>query len=843
MARQNRNREQSPYKVTPSVDPFKLQVFRAELRKEKSRLAAQIRRNREGQNLMLLQNALPLSTEVLGLNGITSGSADGPSTNLLSMFADEPDLEKWIFSECIRPDDASMLSSLGLLGPSSNSSWAVNLEKADLIRIAGHTLFFLNRIGPRLGVTCDAPSLSLRSHSLYTLMVDPLDDNRIVYASPSLAEVAGIDWVTLLGAPISNLVRSVIPTPRVHRAASPIVSGSKRKSNLSMVRRSDDILFSRANHRSRIDIQLNEFVCLNSPTPSPKQSWNCLVDDINKDVCVRSRKRSRVESVFSPDLDYTAVGSAKDKTKFYCWASMVLHPLTEHPPSNSGSLLGTSTAALESEFPGTKLAPITWLLLRPVSITYPISKTQTDDLSFLFVSDAPVSAGPSRDQKRSKHTRKQTSKSSNRKNKRMKQDSKSFESVEDVTLELVSDILNPLSVAPHEDMELGSDGCSSSALSCSTRLDSLLAVLDTNGNVSECFGLEAEFTLIGQSFLSFVHLDDLETIGNLFSQVLTEKNMCLTPLYRVSMKKGSTPVRRYRWFRSFICCTECPGELECWHQRIGCESSSLTLRANPDYRITTTSPAVSPHMLPTQSHPSVSAESLTPLPCPLTPLRTNVPSSVLQISPLPPSKDRCMDHRAKPKFHEFVLNSNSNLLPDQFTYLPHGTRHVKLSAVTWYPNAVKKSSLAPRHQRFIELDCKAPHRKRGLIYSLRGCKHLTKNEKQDVCSTETSVTAAQDDHLSSWTLDAALSSSSSRGSSTSNCPSPGESSEGSRIPILLTSPTMDELAHAGFESLVTNGFSGGSSPERNLFPYLLNGGSDNTNGWSSDIRIPIVESR
>ncbi|KAF7256732.1 hypothetical protein EG68_10543 [Paragonimus skrjabini miyazakii] len=115
-----------------------LKAYRVERRKAKSRVAAQVRRNREGQSLMLLQNALPISNEAL--NRISAATQD-TTVSLLSVFKDEPDLKDLITSELSGWMADSML---GEIPP--NSPGTTNLEKSDIIRIAGHTLFLLNNV-------------------------------------------------------------------------------------------------------------------------------------------------------------------------------------------------------------------------------------------------------------------------------------------------------------------------------------------------------------------------------------------------------------------------------------------------------------------------------------------------------------------------------------------------------------------------------------------------------------------------------------------------------------------------------------------------------------------------
>lgn len=102
---------------------MQLSQMRAIQRKERSRVAAQIRRNREAQSLMLIQNALPISTQVLGLSNSTgTDSVANSNTN--------------------KSND----HSFNYQNHHSNRSAAFNLEKTGALSIAGHTLFLLNRL-------------------------------------------------------------------------------------------------------------------------------------------------------------------------------------------------------------------------------------------------------------------------------------------------------------------------------------------------------------------------------------------------------------------------------------------------------------------------------------------------------------------------------------------------------------------------------------------------------------------------------------------------------------------------------------------------------------------------
>lgn len=140
---------------------------RVNLRKERSRLAAQIRRNREGQSLMLIQNALPISSHVLGLNLVQQNSKSSNSINGTKQINQSSENNNVInsgtigrgqkkttyFNSSVSNTMTGFLTTTSTATiteiPSStisNIPSAINLEKTRVLRIAGHTLFLLNKL-------------------------------------------------------------------------------------------------------------------------------------------------------------------------------------------------------------------------------------------------------------------------------------------------------------------------------------------------------------------------------------------------------------------------------------------------------------------------------------------------------------------------------------------------------------------------------------------------------------------------------------------------------------------------------------------------------------------------
>ncbi|KAH9279009.1 hypothetical protein ECG_08543 [Echinococcus granulosus] len=130
---------------------------RALRRKEKSRLAAKLRRNQESNILFCLLRALPVSL----------------------------------------PDTAVSEGSI------KTTPSKLNLEKSGVIRMAGQTLFLYNSLSQVLG-TKAVPFISLLSKSLHGLLVHPTDST-VVYATPPLAEAINWPWINLIGVKLESL--------------------------------------------------------------------------------------------------------------------------------------------------------------------------------------------------------------------------------------------------------------------------------------------------------------------------------------------------------------------------------------------------------------------------------------------------------------------------------------------------------------------------------------------------------------------------------------------------------------------------------------------------------------
>ncbi|KAM7539392.1 hypothetical protein Aperf_G00000054354 [Anoplocephala perfoliata] len=159
--RQNKSRCHSASESVTLEEPGTVALSpreqRALRRKEKSRLAAKMRRNQESNILSCLLQALPVSLPD------TTANSDG----------------------------------------NSKTPTGLNLEKSGVIRMAGQTLFLYNSLSQVLGSKA-VPFISLLSKSLFGLLVHP-SDSTVVYATPPLAEAISWPWINLIGVKLDSL--------------------------------------------------------------------------------------------------------------------------------------------------------------------------------------------------------------------------------------------------------------------------------------------------------------------------------------------------------------------------------------------------------------------------------------------------------------------------------------------------------------------------------------------------------------------------------------------------------------------------------------------------------------
>ncbi|TGZ67004.1 hypothetical protein CRM22_005017 [Opisthorchis felineus] len=597
-----------------------MKTYRAEQRKEKSRLAAQIRRNRESQTLILLQNALPISAEVLGLHGLQVNSVD----NLLSeLFTGE-------LEDCI----STGLCELAPLGidQSSIRSSAVNLEKSDLIRIAGHTLFFLNHINPHLGADTPA-TLSLKSRSLYGLVVNPTE-KRIVYATPALIEVVGGSWVPLIGGLLRHLIQ---PLTSRSVATKKCTSLSKRKTFVEPLSDPENPLPSVPYSPQDQDTAcLSGFVRLVKRRYSPADPLMSLMLEFeNGTNAKRSEERSngrrgkrrygcrakticRSSASTSDTFDPTgwlSPGQHDEDTSLicHCWVSTMLKVPTDsvmfadetsfedggQPEGSSSSQPSglseddSSTSNSEPHQTKPQLTQLQLYLLRPIPLQAQMKLSPKSDPPLL--AECIDSSGPSEHVDDSWSPKplvpeqspagEKVKKQAAKKRRRGRPKGKPNE-LKSTAQTPSNDMLNHFLATDLSSLISPSESDRTTEM-CFTRLDAELVVREISESHPIFVDPEEGFDIVGQSFLSFIHPDDLEGVVGVLSK-LSLGSMSWSPTYRVCHPANRRPglkVGRYVWIRSLItldCDNQC---FDCWHQMAGCESLNPLWIAFPDDRM------------------------------------------------------------------------------------------------------------------------------------------------------------------------------------------------------------------------------------------------------------------
>ncbi|KER32955.1 hypothetical protein T265_01046 [Opisthorchis viverrini] len=644
-----------------------MKAYRAEQRKEKSRLAAQIRRNRESQTLILLQNALPISAEVLGLHGLQMNSVD----NLLSeLFTGE-------LEDCISTDLCE-LAPLGVDQSSIRSS-AVNLEKSDLIRIAGHTLFFLNHINPRplrwsyvakpclVGVansptfrTCrtdgdlgdlgaDSPAtLSLKSRSLYGLVVNPAE-KRIVYATPALIEAVGGSWVPLVGGLLRHLVQPLTSRNVVTKKCA---SSSKRKTFVEPLSDPENPLPSVPYAPQDQDTAcLSGFVRLIKRRYSPADPLMSLMLEFENGTSVkRSEERSngrrgkrrqnhgcRAKTICRPSAsasdtfnptEWLSAGQHDEDTSLicHCWASAMLKVPTDsvmfvdetsfddggQPEGSSSSQpSGLSEDDSSTGNSGThqtkpQITQLQLYLLRPLPLQAQTKLSPKSDPPLL--AECIDSSGPSEHFEDSWSPKPLVPEKSlvggkvkkrGAKKRRRGRPKGKLNELKSTAQPPSNDMLNHFLATDLSSLISPSESDRTAEM-CFTRLDAELVVRELSESHPMFGDLEEEFNIVGQSYLSFIHPDDLEGVVGVLSKqmfnldaiscspAVTLGSMSWSPTYRVCHPANRRPglkVARYVWIRSLMtldCDTHC---FDCWHQMAGCESPSPLWNAFPEDRM------------------------------------------------------------------------------------------------------------------------------------------------------------------------------------------------------------------------------------------------------------------
>ncbi|TPP64801.1 hypothetical protein FGIG_04369 [Fasciola gigantica] len=116
------------------------------------------------------------------------------------------------------------------------------------------------------------------------------------------------------------------------------------------------------------------------------------------------------------------------------------------------------------------------------------------------------------------------------------------------------------------------------AVYCRMQLDRTGKILGVDGRWNQ---VDLQSDLVGCSYLSLVHLDDLNDVLRSVQDVLQNRSMAWTSIYRVSVQSpnstGCPILRPYQWVRSLLQSTDdADVALHFWHQPVGASPDCVT---------------------------------------------------------------------------------------------------------------------------------------------------------------------------------------------------------------------------------------------------------------------------
>ncbi|GAA57045.1 hypothetical protein CLF_112054, partial [Clonorchis sinensis] len=241
----------------------------ASLRREKSRIAAKVRRQKENQSLVRLRLTLPIHAA----KTTHTPHIRRPAETYSSLVDDDNDsshgdrLDRFALCEVSSYRAACSVSRQQQLA-------APEFEKAVTIRLAGNSLCLYNWLYPEehsdpsnTSTFCDTarafgplghqpqsafsqPSLSLWSQSLIALVVDTAE-NTVVFAPPSYSQLIGLPWNSIIGLQLPELrARQFVaaaavsnsPSPKL-RTVKPLLPQNRSTDSSSSMRWSPDACF------------------------------------------------------------------------------------------------------------------------------------------------------------------------------------------------------------------------------------------------------------------------------------------------------------------------------------------------------------------------------------------------------------------------------------------------------------------------------------------------------------------------------------------------------------------------------------------------------------------------
>nr|VZI00168.1 unnamed protein product [Spirometra erinaceieuropaei] len=488
---------------------------RALRRKEKSRLAAKVRRNRESNILSQLMHALPVPL-------------DAPSASAASR---------------LRAEDSTAAPCMA----------GVGLEKSGVIRIAGQTLFLYNSLSQILG-TQSTPLISLLSRSIYGLFVHP-KNLTIAYVTPPLAEALGWPWINLIGEHVSEILEDATLASSTPSPLSPSLYPKKAQSNslgrpLMTAGQTVRLRILQPSSPTKPSVHPSHQnhsrpgSCLEVATPPSAMVWSSQL---------YRNKSSQWQTTPSPTTD-TSKPKSPTSLVCSCFAAAQV-PISQVPsPSQSvscWSAMETFSSTVSDgrgaffEDEANTVRHLDLYFLQPLFIPSPHSVVQRGliDSTPSLIGQLITDGSPRRSLDRLLAGRQQ------------RRDGGGGNQAADGSPALLSD------GTPRRDQFF-------------TYLDRSMHI--KNVEFGSLFDVS---NLIGHSFLDLIHLGDLSSITNLLNKCLTTKLSLWTPPYRLripsqqlkvsvdSTKSLSPP--RIIWIRTLFACIPGDSQVKCINQIIG----------------------------------------------------------------------------------------------------------------------------------------------------------------------------------------------------------------------------------------------------------------------------------
>ncbi|TGZ63527.1 hypothetical protein CRM22_006866 [Opisthorchis felineus] len=492
----------------------------ASLRREKSRIAAKVRRQKENQSLVRLRLALPIHA----IKATHIPHVRRPAESCSSVVDDDDDslhsdrLDRFALCEVPSYRAACSVSRQQQLA-------APEFEKAVTIRLAGNSICLYNWLYPEehsdpsnTTTFCDTartfgplvhqpksvfsqPSLSLWSQSLIALVVDTAE-NTVVFAPPSYSQLIGLPWNSIIGLQLPELrarqfvaaaAVSTSPSPKL-RTVKPLLTQNRSTDSSSSMRCSPDACFPSTSSAT---------CSLSSSSFSEKsEGWPVAFGDRYSHLTTLIPPDSSLgSSTLSNPVDSNTVVSRASSNDYpsvpvICWASYLLSSSSQKPGARCFATSHRQLSSALSDHLGNSrndsypaACTLRVFLFNPVITPTTAKRAQESDL---YSSPSPI-----------------------------------------IPVSCLTDSPVDSSVSSHA-------GLASSPRSYHL-WDSLKFVGVQPSFLSALDHTQAD--LLDHTLLDFVHPDDLESVADALNS-LSEAEPVITTLHRLRSKSGA-----YRWAR------------------------------------------------------------------------------------------------------------------------------------------------------------------------------------------------------------------------------------------------------------------------------------------------------